>query len=122
MKAAAEEVRASLRTVEESFAMEKQRLGELVSAGALSQAEADAALKKNPAFAKINAQGISDSMRGSAGPAMDLRSTAGASQITSIINGQRDIQQRQLSLTQAMREELRQIRRNGERGPEYVKI
>jgi tape measure domain-containing protein len=161
LQAAADEVKASLRTVEESYALEKQRLGELVGAGKITQGEAnaslaqnpefktmgaetlaaekqrladmvsagkmtqeqaDASLRKNAAFRKIDPQGIADNMRASTGPAQDLRSVAGASQITGLLNGQRSIQEQQVSLTRAMREELKRLRIAAERKDEVVKI
>ncbi len=106
MQEAADEVKKSIATVQQQFALERQRLGTLVSAGLLTQAEADAALKKNPEFAAImkgiDPRGVKDSMRSGSG-AQDLRSVSGAAQITSVLNGQGTVQQQTLATIKQMK-------------------
>lgn len=124
MKAAAEEVKESLRTVQDSFALERQRLNQMVQEGYLSQAQADAALKKNPKFAALadgmDPAGIANASN--AANSNDLRSAAGAAQLTGLLNGQRTVQEQQLSQAKAMREELRRLRQLAENDDEVLKI
>jgi tape measure domain-containing protein len=108
---AADEVKASIRTVEDRFAMERQRHSQLVEAGMLTQTEADKSL------AKIR-DSLSNSGRSIGGmQAQDIRTVSGASQLTSLINRTGDVSRQQLAA-------LQQIARNTEGGfsPEVVQI
>lgn len=58
----------------------------------------------------------------SSGPAQDLRSVSGASQLTSLINGQGTVQDRQLSEMQKTRQILGRLLIVTEQGPEVVSV
>ncbi len=125
MQQAADDVKASIRSVQDQFALERQRLGQLVSANLITQADADAALKKNPQFAAIM-QGIDpNSVAKSTAdmqPAQDLRSVAGASQLTSLFNGQQTVANKQLEVQRQTREYLKRLKDIAEQGEPTVKV
>lgn len=110
LQSAAEEVKTSIRSVEDSFAMERQRQDQMVKAGVLTQAESDASLSK-----------LKESLKSNRAPGgtqgQDIRTVGGASQLTSLINKTGDVSRRQL-------ETLQQIARNTAGGfsPEVVQI
>ena len=104
MQESADEVKKAIQTVEQSFAKEQQRLQTLIDAGLLTRAEADKFLAQNPEFANLMGKMDPNGVRSASqsGPAQDLRSVAGASQITALINGTTTIDQKQLSTLQQL--------------------
>jgi tape measure domain-containing protein len=106
---AAEDVRLAIEDVQTTFAREQQRLAGLVSAGLLTQAEADQFLAQNPEFAALMGgeklrQVLQTDMK-----AQDIRTVSGASAITKIINGQQQLSQRQVELLTQQRELTRRL-------------
>lgn len=111
LQAAADEVKASIQTIEERFALERQRHDQLVQAGLISQTDADKSLRK-----------IRESMAAGGGKSMgsqgqDIRTVGGAAQITNLINRTGEVQRSQLTA-------LLQIERNTAGGfrPEVVNL
>ena len=87
-----------------SFRREQSRLQSLVNQGLLSQSDADAFLRQNPDFARLmSGQALADSLQ-SQTQAQDLRTVSGAAQLTSIINRQGEVEERQLTVLQQVRE------------------
>jgi tape measure domain-containing protein len=125
MEQAAEAVKASIRTVEDQFALERQRLDQLVSANLITQADADAALRKNPQFAAImdgvNPNAIASATAANT-PAQDLRSVAGASQLTSLFNNQQSVADKSLEVQRQTREYLKRLKELAEQGEPSVKV
>jgi tape measure domain-containing protein len=126
LQAQADEVRESLMTVQDAFAKEKQRLGTLVSSGLLTQEEADQSLGKNPEFVKVmkgvDPEAISAATRGNTAASQDLRSVAGAAQLTSLFNNQQSVQDKQLSVLQETRENIKRMRQLAEQKQEFKKV
>jgi tape measure domain-containing protein len=109
MSRAAENVRLAVEDVQTTFAREQKRLGEMVSAGLLTQAEADQFLAQNPEFAALMGgeklrQVLQTDMK-----AQDIRTVSGASAITKVINGQQQLSQRQVELLTQQRELTRRL-------------
>lgn len=109
MSRAAENVRLAIEDVQTTFAREQQRLAGLVSAGLLTQAEADQFLAQNPEFAALMSgenlrQVLQADMK-----AQDIRTVSGASAITKVINGQQQLSQRQVELLTQQRELTRRL-------------
>jgi len=109
MSRAAENVRLAIEDVQTTFAREQQRLAGLVSAGLLTQAEADQFLAQNPEFAALMGgeklrQVLQTDMK-----AQDIRTVSGASAITKVINGQQQLSQRQVELLTQQRELTRRL-------------
>ena len=109
MSRAAESVRLAIEDVQTTFAREQQRLAGLVSAGLLTQAEADQFLAQNPEFAALMSgenlrQVLQADMK-----AQDIRTVSGASAITKVINGQQQLSQRQVELLTQQRELTRRL-------------
>lgn len=109
MSRAAENVRLAIEDVQTTFAREQQRLAGLVSAGLLTQAEADQFLAQNPEFAALMSgenlrQVLQTDMK-----AQDIRTVSGASAITKVINGQQQLSQRQVELLTQQRELTRRL-------------
>jgi len=126
MQQAADDVKASIRSVQDSFALERQRLGQLVSANLITQADADAALRKNPQFAAImngiDPNGVAKSTADNLQPAQDLRSVAGAQQLTSLFNNQQSVADKQLEVQRQTREYLKRLKELAEQGEPSVKV
>jgi len=109
MSRAAENVRLAIEDVQTTFAREQQRLAGLVSAGLLTQAEADQFLAQNPEFAALMGgeklrQVLQTDMK-----AQDIRTVSGASAITKVISGQQQLNQRQVELLTQQRELTRRL-------------
>jgi hypothetical protein len=109
MSRAAENVRLAIEDVQTTFAREQKRLAGLVSAGLLTQAEADQFLAQNPEFAALMSgenlrQVLQTDMK-----AQDIRTVSGASAITKVINGQQQLSQRQVELLTQQRELTRRL-------------
>lgn len=97
MQAAAEEVRRSLGGVQAEFALERKKLEDLKAAGLISPGEMDAALRKNPQFAKLMDGGIVNEFTKASAAISDLKTTGG-SLITDVLNQTGNIQQNQLNV------------------------
>ena len=109
LQRAADDVRLAIEDVQTTFAREQQRLAGLVSAGLLTQAEADQFLAQNPEFAALMGgeklrQVLQTDMK-----AQDIRTVSGASAITKVINGQQQLSQRQVELLTQQRELTRRL-------------
>ena len=126
LQAAADEVKQSIATVGDRFAQERQRLGTLVNAGLITQAEANKSLAKTPEFDAIlkglDPAAIRDAMPSNAQNSKDLRSTEGAAQLTGFFNGQQTIQEKNLSVLREVRTEMRRLRELNENKQEVYKV
>lgn len=126
LQAAADEVKASIRTVAEKFAIERQRLNQLVQAGVLTDAEANKSLRKNPEFVAImqglDPDAIANAMPSNLANSKDLRSAEGAQQLTGFFNGQQTVQEKNLSVMREMRAELKRLRELNEQQPGVHKV
>ncbi len=116
MSKAAENVRLAIEDIQTTFAREQQRLAGLVSAGLLTQAEADKFLAQNPEFAELMGgeklrQVLQTDMK-----AQDIRTVSGASAITKVISGQQQLNQRQVELLTQQRELTRRLVTATEKG------
>ena len=104
MTRSAQDVQRAVESVQVSFRREQSRLQSLVNQGLLSQSDADAFLRQNPDFARLmSGQALADSLQ-SQTQAQDLRTVSGAAQLTSIINRQGEVEERQLTVLQQVRE------------------
>jgi len=104
MTRSAQDVQRAVESVQVSFRREQSRLQSLVNQGLLSQSDADAFLRQNPDFARLmSGQALADSLQ-SQTQAQDLRTVSGAAQLTNIINRQGEVEERQLTVLQQVRE------------------
>ncbi len=109
MSRAAENVRLAIEDIETTFAREQKRLADLVSAGLLTQAEADEFLEQNPEFAALmRGERLRDALQADT-KAQDLRTVSGASVLTRLMNNQQQLDQRQVQLLQQQRELTRRL-------------
>ena len=109
MSRAAENVRLAIEDIETTFAREQKRLADLVSAGLLTQAEADEFLEQNPEFAALmRGERLRDALQADT-KAQDLRTVSGASVLTRLMNSQQQLDQRQVQLLQQQRELTRRL-------------
>jgi hypothetical protein len=126
LQAAADQVRQSIETVQQTFHREQQRLKFMVDAGVLSQEDADKFLAKNPKFAAIMQQNgtgeIANTVAVNTTPAQDLRSVSGAGQLTALFNNQQSVQDKQLEVQRQTREYMKRLKELAEAGDKSVKI
>jgi tape measure domain-containing protein len=126
LEAAADQVRQSIESVQQTFYRERQRLQSMVDAGVLSQVDADKFLAKNPKFAAIMQQNgtgeIANTVAVNTTPAQDLRSVSGAGQLTALFNNQQSVADKQLEVQRQTREYIKRLKELAEAGDNSVKI